>query len=76
MEPDWVHLDTDENVNTMNSYFVQHPEIILDEMRMESTRFGTAELSQQECAALIKVVELRNNLTKIENVDGLLPWLL
>lgn len=39
-EPDWVHLDTDENGITMNSYFVQHPEMILGEMKMESTRFG------------------------------------
>ena len=39
-EPDWVHLDTAENGITMNSYFVQHPEMILGEMKMESTRFG------------------------------------
>ena len=25
IEPDWVHLDTDENGIRMNSYFVQHP---------------------------------------------------
>ena len=40
IEPEWVHLDTDENGVTMNSYFVQHPEMVLGEMRMESTRFG------------------------------------
>lgn len=40
IEPEWVHLDTDENGITMNSYFVQHPEMVLGEMRMESTRFG------------------------------------
>lgn len=40
IEPDWVHLDTDENGITMNRYFVQHPEMIMGEMRMESTRFG------------------------------------
>ena len=28
IEPDWVHLDTDENGIKMNSYFVQHPEMI------------------------------------------------
>ncbi len=40
IEPDWVGLDTDENGIRMNRYFVQHPEMILGEMVMESTRFG------------------------------------
>nr|WP_262432426.1 SNF2-related protein [Qingrenia yutianensis] len=40
IEPDWVHLDTDENGIRMNSYFVQHPETILGEMKMVSGRFG------------------------------------
>ena len=40
IEPDWVHLDTDENGIRMNRYFVQHPEMILGDMVMESTRFG------------------------------------
>ena len=40
IEPEWVHLDTDENGVTMNSYFVSRPEMILGKMKMESTRFG------------------------------------
>ena len=40
IEPDWVHLNTDENGITMNSYFVDHPEMILGEMKMVSGRFG------------------------------------
>ena len=40
IEPDWVHLDADENGIRMNSYFVQHPEMILGEMKMVSGRFG------------------------------------
>lgn len=40
VEPDWIYLDTDENGITMNSYFVQHPEMVLGTMRMESSRFG------------------------------------
>ena len=43
VEPDWVYLDTDENGITMNSYFVQHPEMVLGQMRLESTRFGKSE---------------------------------
>ncbi len=40
IEPDWVHLDTDENGIRMNSYFAAHPDMILGEMVMESTAFG------------------------------------
>ena len=43
IEPDWVHLDTDENGVTMNSYFVSHPEMVLGEVKLESTRFGKLE---------------------------------
>lgn len=39
LDQDWVHLDTDENGIRMNRYFVQHPEMILGDMVMESTRF-------------------------------------
>ena len=40
IEPDWVHLDTDENGIEMNSYFVRHPEMVLGEMKMVTGRFG------------------------------------
>ena len=40
LDQDWVHLDADENGIRMNRYFVQHPEMILGDMVMESTRFG------------------------------------
>lgn len=40
VEPDWVYLDTDENDITQNHYFVQHPEMILGEMVMQSTPYG------------------------------------
>ncbi|HIT33765.1 MAG TPA: N-6 DNA methylase, partial [Candidatus Faecousia intestinigallinarum] len=40
LEPDWVQLDTDENGIRMNRYFVQHPEMVLGDMVMESGRFG------------------------------------
>ena len=39
-EPDWVHLDRDENGNEYNKYFVYHPEMVLGEMVMESSQFG------------------------------------
>ena len=38
--PDWVQLDTTEDGIKMNAYFVQHPEMVLGEMKMVSGRFG------------------------------------
>ena len=68
-EPDWLHLDTDENAITMNSYFVQHPEMILGEMKMESTRFGV----DSACKAYqdIPLSELLHNA--IQNIQGEIP---
>lgn len=40
VEPEWIYLDTDENGITQNRYFVQHPEMVLGEMVMESTQYG------------------------------------
>ena len=34
IEPDWVHLNTDENGIKMNSYFVDNPDMIMGEMKM------------------------------------------
>ena len=40
LEPDWVHLNTDENGVKMNAYFVDHPEMVLGEWKTVSGRFG------------------------------------
>lgn len=40
IETDWIHLDVDENGIEMNSYFASHPEMILGQMEMQSTRYG------------------------------------
>ena len=40
IEPKWVHLNTDENGFKMNSYFVNHPEMVLGEWKTVSGRFG------------------------------------
>ena len=39
IEPEWIQLDTDENGIRMNKYFVNHPEMVLGTMVMESGRF-------------------------------------
>ena len=69
IEPDWVHFDIDENSITMNSYFVQHPEMILGEMKMESTRFGM----DSACKAYqdIPLSELLHNA--VQNIQGEIP---
>lgn len=40
IEPEWVHLNTDENGVKMNAYFVDHPEMVLGEWKTVSGRFG------------------------------------
>ena len=40
MEPDWVHLSQDENGIAMNSYFVEHPEMVVGSMEMVSGPYG------------------------------------
>ena len=40
IEPDWVHLEVDENGRKMNSYFVRHPEMVLGEWQTVSGRYG------------------------------------
>ena len=40
IEPDWVHLNTGKNGTRINSYFAEHPEMILGDMKIVSGRFG------------------------------------
>ena len=40
IEPEWVHLATNEDGIQMNSYFIDHPDMILGEMKMVSGPFG------------------------------------
>ena len=72
IEPDWVHLDTDGNGVTMNRYFVEHPEMVLGEIKMESTRFGTFE---PVCKARkdIPLSELLSNV--VQRINGEIPEL-
>ena len=39
IEPDWLFLDEDANGIRMNKYFVEHPDMVLGEMVMQSGRF-------------------------------------
>ena len=77
IEPDWVQLGTDENGILMNSYFVEHPEMILGEMKVVSGRFGPeatcvpyegADLAEQLSKA---VSNIHGELTVYEVEDEL-----
>lgn len=72
IEPDWVHLDTDDNGVTMNRYFIEHPDMVLGEIKMESTRFGTFE---PVCKARkdIPLSELLSNA--VQRINGEIPEL-
>ena len=43
--PDWVHLNTSPDGFTMNSYYVEHPEMVLGELTTESTQYGKEDLT-------------------------------
>ena len=40
VDRDWIHLAKDENDITLNSYFSEHPEMILGTMELKSGQFG------------------------------------
>ncbi len=61
--PDWINLDTDENGMRMNKYFIDNPEMILGEMKLLSTQYGTYEPS---CVP-------RENMNLEEMLDKVIP---
>ena len=58
IEPEWVHLATDDNGIQMNSYFIDHPDMILGEMKMVSGPYGPeptcAPLPEQDLGTLLQ----------------------
>lgn len=40
IEPDWVHLGKTEDGIALNSYFLEHPDMLLGEMTTQSTAYG------------------------------------
>lgn len=47
IEPDWIHLNEDENGLAVNSYFAEHPEMILGKMVIESSPYGMQSACKQ-----------------------------
>lgn len=72
LEPDWVHLDTDEKGLKMNAYFVSHPEMVLGQMQEVSGPYGmeTACIALEgESLEQLLSVAIRNIHGEIQNVD-------
>ncbi len=63
---DWIYLSEDENGIAMNQYYVDHPEMILGNMELESTRYGMTSVCQP-----IEGAELSEQLSEaINNING------
>lgn len=72
LEPDWVHLATDEKGLKMNAYFVSHPEMVLGQMQEVSGPYGMETaciaLEGQSLEQLLSAA-IRNIHGEIQNVD-------
>ena len=66
-EPDWVQLGKTEDGFAVNSYFVEHPEMVLGELTAESTQYGREELT----VAPIEGANLADQLTEaVQHIEG------
>lgn len=66
MDQEWLHLDINENGIKMNNYFIEHPEMVLGEMKMVSGRFGM----ESTCVPYSNA-NLEEQLMKaVENISG------
>ena len=67
IEPDWVHLGLSPEGHAMNSYFVNHPEMIMGELTMQSTQYG-----KEECTVIPKEgMELSEQLKEaVTHING------
>jgi len=52
VEPDWVHLGENEDGFAINSYFVEHPEMILGRQSSESTQYGHQDFTVEPIEGL------------------------
>lgn len=65
IEPDWVHLSQDENGIAMNSYFVEHPEMVVGSMEMVSGPYGMESTCVPDDSLLFEE-QLQKSLSFIE----------
>ena len=66
-EPDWVQLGKTEDGFAINQYFVDHPEMVLGELTMESTQYGREELT----VSPIEGANLADQLAEtVQHIEG------
>jgi len=66
VDRDWIHLGLDENGISLNSYFAEHPEMILGNMEMVSGQFG-----MESACVPTPGAELSEQLkTAVRNIEG------
>ncbi len=69
-EPDWVHLGKTENGIAVNSYFVEHPEMMLGTMEYDSRMFGD-ESKYTSCVNHDENFDLKSALSQaVSNLKG------
>ena len=67
IEPDWVHLGRNADGFAINSYFIDHPEMVLGRQTSESTQYGRQDFT----VAPIEGRELADQLQEaIQNIHG------
>ena len=69
-EPDWVHLGQTEDGIAFNSYFVEHPEMMLGKMEYDTRMFGN-ESKYTSCINHDENFDLKSALSKaVANLTG------
>ena len=67
IEPAWVQLGKTEDGFAVNSYFVEHPEMVLGELTAESTQYGREELT----VAPLEGTSLADQLAEaVQHIEG------
>lgn len=65
IEPDWVHLGQTPDGHAVNSYFVDHPEMVLGELTAESTQYGRQDLTVAPIPGAVLSEQLREAVSHI-----------
>ena len=77
IEPDWVHLGMTPEGYALNSYFVNHPEMIMGELSTQSTQYGKEECTVVPTEGVELAEQLKEAIThihgKYEEVEFIEP---
>ena len=65
-EPDWVQLKTTPEGYTVNSYFANHPEMVLGDFTTESTQYGKQEVTVKAKAEADLAEQLKEAVKHIQ----------